>query len=158
MPGTGSPEWGFLGREAGFEVAAEGTRRAGQLCHRHLVGRARGRTQEGPLLIPVEGFPWRAFFTLPCFDVRVCSPGGRSRTLWVCGGGCSTATALGLPGTSLVLQRDPRCLRSNPLCGEAQHGKAFAELLELLGPSQESVPEGWGSEEKESCVTKAVLL
>lgn len=41
--------------QAGFEVAAEGTRRAGQLCHRHLVGRARGRTQEGPLLIPVEG-------------------------------------------------------------------------------------------------------
>lgn len=59
---------------------------------------------------------------------------------------------------SVVLQRDPRRLRSNPLCGEAQHGKAFAELLELLRPSQESVPEGWGSEEKESCVTKAVLL
>lgn len=56
---------------------------------------------------------------------------------------------------SVVLQRDPRRLRSNPLCGEAQHGKAFAELL---GLSQESVPEGWGSEEKESCVTKAVLL
>lgn len=57
MPGTGSQEWGFLGREAGFEVAAEGTRRAGQLCHRHLVGRARGDAgrQEGPLLIPFEG-------------------------------------------------------------------------------------------------------